>query len=135
MSKSILIVDDDRVNVMLVASALEDTYEILTALNGNEAIRQVVMKHPDLVILDVMMPGLDGFDVCRMIKADKMYADIPVIFMSAVDSAIGENMGTNSGGVDYLPKPVDTGLLKRLVRKYIEPEIPENKEDVPAQSP
>jgi DNA-binding response OmpR family regulator len=116
----ILVVDDEPVNLHVVESALADTYDILTAQNGNEAIRQIKEKHPALILLDVMMPGLDGFDVCRIIKADETLSDIPIIFLTAVDSVGGEIMGLKLGGIDYLTKPVNLDLLKLRVRNHIE---------------
>ncbi len=79
----ILAVDDEPINLKLMTAALKGNYDILTALNGYDAIDLLEEYRPDIVLLDVMMPNLDGFEVCKIIKADERYADIPVIFLTA----------------------------------------------------
>jgi len=116
----ILIVDDEPINVKIVEHALCDTYDTISACNGYEAIRIVKKTPPDLILLDVMMPDLNGFDVCRIIKADERLSDIPVLFLTAMDSVAGEIMGLELGGTDYLAKPVNLDLLKLRVRNHIE---------------
>ena len=107
----ILIVDDDPINIQLLSKALEKTYDIYTALNGFDAISQVKESQPDLLILDVMMPDLSGFDVCQAIKAEEAYADIPILFLTAKDTIEAEIIGLGLGGIDYLKKPVNLDLL------------------------
>ena len=116
----ILIVDDDPINIQLLSKALEKTYDIYTALNGFDAISQVKESQPDLLILDVMMPDLSGFDVCQAIKAEEAYADIPILFLTAKDTIEAEIIGLGLGGIDYLKKPVNLDLLKLRVRNHIE---------------
>lgn len=77
----ILLVDDELINIQVLSSALKDDYEIIQAQNGFDAIRLIKEQKPALVILDVMMPGLSGYDVCSSIKADPSFKDIPVIFL------------------------------------------------------
>jgi DNA-binding response OmpR family regulator len=117
---SILVVDDEPVNILLMTSALEETYEIFTALNGLDAIIKCKQYMPDLILLDVMMPDLSGFDVCRSIKSDAAFVDIPIIFLTALDSAEGQLQGLDLGGIDYLTKPVNLDLLTLRVRNHIE---------------
>jgi putative two-component system response regulator len=74
---------------------------------------------PDLILLDVMMPDMSGYDVCSLIKSDEAFADIPVIFLTAVDTRSGEFRGLELGGIDYLSKPVNTDLLKLRVRNHV----------------
>jgi DNA-binding response OmpR family regulator len=116
----ILIVDDDPINIQLLSKALQKTYDICTAINGLDAISQVKEASPDLLILDVMMPDLSGFDVCQVIKAEEAYADIPILFLTAKDTIEAEITGLGLGGIDYLKKPVNLDLLKLRVRNHIE---------------
>lgn len=117
---SILVVDDEPVNIQLVSTALKDQYDILSAMNGHDAITLLKETVPDLIILDVMMPDIDGFDVCKVIKANPLFADIPVIFMTAMDTHEGALQGLGLGGIDYLAKPVKVDLLELRVRNHIE---------------
>jgi len=116
----ILIVDDEPVNIGVLANALKGSYEICTALNGYDAIRLVKEEAPDLVLLDVMMPELDGLQVCRLIRAEGAFADTPVIFVTAVDSMEGEMQGLELGAVDYITKPMNLKLAKLRIRNQIE---------------
>ncbi len=115
----ILVVDDEPINIQLITSALKDEYDILAALNGYDAIGQLKEHNPDLVLLDVMMPDLSGFEVCRIIKSDATFTEIPVIFLTALDSLEGELQGLELGGIDYLTKPINFDLLKLRVRNHI----------------
>jgi DNA-binding response OmpR family regulator len=115
-----MIVDDEPINLRVLEKALLDKYEIFTAHNGYDAIRLVKEKFPDLIILDVMMPDISGFDVCKIIKNDEKFADIPVLFLTAMDTLAGEVMGLELGGTDYLTKPVNHDLLRLRVRNHIE---------------
>lgn len=115
----ILIVDDDPTNIQVLENMLSHDYETCSALNGYDALRQIKHLHPDLILLDVMMPDLNGLDVCRVIKSDETFADIPIIFLTAVDSIAGEIVGLELGGIDYLTKPFNLDLLKLRVRNHI----------------
>jgi len=117
---SILIVDDEPINIRVLTAALKDEYYIFTAQSGYDAITQLKEHTPDLILLDVMMPELDGYDVCCNIKSDTSFADIPVIFLTSLDSLEGELRGLELGGIDYLTKPVNINLLKLRVRNHLE---------------
>jgi PAS domain S-box-containing protein len=117
---TILIVDDDQNNILFIKSALKDEYNLLTAQNGYDAINLVKKYNPDLVLLDIMMPDLDGYDVCGSIKADASFADIPIIFLTALDTLEGELPGLKPGGIDYLSKPVNINLLKLRIYNHLE---------------
>ena len=95
----ILIVDDDPVNIQLLTKTLQGTYDIFTATNGFDAISQVNDTSPDLLILDVMMPDLSGFDVCTLIKSEETYADIPILFLTAMGTIQSEIIGLELGGI------------------------------------
>jgi len=116
----ILIVDDEPGNVALLANALKGNYEILTANNGYEAISVVREQRPDLVLLDVMMPEMDGFEVYRLMRSDASSADMPIIFVTAMDSREGEERGLELGAVDYITKPVNIKLAKLRIRNQLE---------------
>jgi len=120
MKSLILIVDDEPINIQILEKALQGSYDICSANNGYDAIRHVKEKHPDLILLDVMMPDLSGFEVCNVIKGDAEFADIPIIYLTAMNSFEGEAMGLELGGIDYLLKPVNLALLKLRVRNHIE---------------
>jgi len=119
----ILIVDDEPDNVEMISSALKNEYDILTALNGHEALSRLKEFMPDIILLDVMMPDMSGFDVCRIIKSDEAFADIPVIFLTALDTHEGARLGLDTGAIDYLSKPVDLDLLKLRLRNHIESKV------------
>ena len=115
----ILVVDDELVNIQLMTAALKDEYDILTAMNGFNAVSQLKEHKPDLILLDVMMPDLSGFDVCSIIKSDPAFTDLPVIFLTALDTDDEELHGLKLGGIDYLTKPVNFALLKQRVRNHL----------------
>jgi response regulator RpfG family c-di-GMP phosphodiesterase len=113
----VLIVDDERINVDLIEGILTPfKYEIDRAYNGEEALEKVLENSPDLVLLDVMMPGMDGFEVCKRIKADPQTAFIPVVMVTALDSPEDKVKGIESGADDFLNKPIRRDELIARVR-------------------
>jgi two-component system, sensor histidine kinase and response regulator len=125
---SILVVDDQSANLSLLFHALEQAgYSVRVVTSGEMALASVARALPDLILLDVMMPGLDGFETCRRLKADPLTAEVPVIFLTALADAVNELAGLQFGAVDYLTKPIqleialariDTHLtLRRLQRR------------------
>lgn len=116
----ILMVDDNPTNAQLVKSNLQDEYEVIIALNGYEAISSAKTNNPDLILLDVMMPEIDGFDVCKHLKTDPTFDNVPIIFLTALDSTVGETLGLDAGGIDYLSKPINFSLLKLRIRNHLE---------------
>ena len=112
---TILVVDDIPANLNLLFNALEEAgYKVFIVTSGEEALASVVRQPPDLILLDVMMPGIDGFETCRRLKLDGATKDIPVIFMTALGDTVDEVKGFEMGAVDYLTKPVQ--LERALVR-------------------
>jgi signal transduction histidine kinase len=102
----ILLVDDTPTNLKVLAEALQGQgWKTLMAADGESAIEQVEYLRPDLILLDVMMPGIDGFETCRRLKANPASADIPVIFMTALSDTIDKVRGLELGAVDYITKP------------------------------
>ncbi len=116
----ILVVDDEQINIQLISGALAGEYEIITALDGYDAITQLKDNSVDLILLDVMMPEISGFDVCKIIKSNPLYIDIPTIFLTALDTREGARSGLEMGAIDYVTKPFDLDLLKLRVRNHIE---------------
>lgn len=116
----ILIVDDDPVSLSILSGALGETYEVITAQNGYDAVSLAVEHVPDLVLLDVMMPELDGLQVCSLIRSDANLSETPIIFVTAVDSVAGEAQGLELGAVDYITKPVNLRLAKLRIHNQLE---------------
>ena len=116
MSARILVVDDILPNVKLLEAKLSaEYYDVLTAMNGQEALDRVAAESPDLVLLDVMMPGMDGFEVCTKIKADPKLAHIPVVMVTALTDTDDKVRGLEAGADDFLSKPInDTALMARV---------------------
>lgn len=112
MQKKILVVDDDAELVELVSFNLKQAgYSIGTASNGVEAIKKARTLDPDLIVLDVMMPELDGFAVCEILRRDKTTASIPIMMLTALSSELGRMAGLGSGASDFLTKPFSPRLL------------------------
>ena len=120
MAKKILIADDDTTSLNLVAAHLRDSgYQVVTASDGQEALRRAKSEVPDLVILDLMLPKMDGYRVCRFLKSDDNYRNIPIlIFTSRLDSKIhGESLG--AGADAYLTKPFQPAKLLSAVKELL----------------
>lgn len=119
--ETLLIVDDNPVNLSVVVDHLEaQNYRVLVALDGEEALERAAYCHPDLILLDVMMPGIDGFETCRRLKARSTTSDIPVIFMTALDDVADKVAAFNAGGVDYISKPFQLDELMARVRTHLD---------------
>lgn len=120
MSARVLVVDDILPNVKLLEAKLSsEYYDVLTAMNGEEALRCVAEESPDLVLLDVMMPGMDGFEVCTRIKANPKTAHIPVVMVTALTDANDRVRGLESGADDFLSKPINDIALMARVRSLV----------------
>src|SRR5215470_14415049 len=101
--KLILVVDDTPLNISVITGALKDTYRTKVATNGKKALAIAAAEEkPDLILLDVMMPEMDGYEVCHRLKADPMTREIPVIFLTAQTGADDETRGFEAGAVDYI---------------------------------
>jgi diguanylate cyclase (GGDEF)-like protein len=116
----ILIVDDEVSNIEILSAALEDDYEICFATSAEEAYELLRTVMPDLVLLDVLMPGTSGYDVCRRIKSDALLADIPIIFATALGNEGDEVAGLALGAIDYITKPISPVIVKARVHNHLE---------------
>jgi len=118
--KLILVVDDDIINIQLLKNLLDSQYSVITATNGIEAIDSVVEQHPDLIILDIMMPGMDGVEVFQQLKKNPQVSDIPVIFLTSKNTEKDEVDALQIGAVDYIVKPFSPNVVLQRVAKQIE---------------
>lgn len=120
---SILAVDDNEINLILMECMLrQEKYSIHFATSGRMALDMARRLHPDLILLDVYMPDMSGFDVCRQLKQDDSCMHIPVIFISAADGTDFRISGAEAGGSDYLTKPFGKEDLLLRIRKHFGPE-------------
>src|SRR5215469_7035742 len=120
MPKKILVVDDDAELVELVSFNLKQAgYSIGTAADGVEALKKARSLMPDLIVLDVMMPELDGFAVCEILRRDSMTASIPIIMLTALSSELGRMAGLGSGATDFLSKPFSPRLLMERIEDLL----------------
>ncbi|MEO5331507.1 MAG: hybrid sensor histidine kinase/response regulator [Magnetococcus sp. YQC-5] len=115
----ILIVDDLAINIKTLISILKNEYEISAAVNGPSALEIVASTHVDLILLDVMMPEMDGYEVCRRLKADKKTCSIPVIFITANDEVENEIQALELGAVDFITKPIVPALVLARLKTHL----------------
>ena len=122
MTDSVLIVDDIEINRIILREILFKEYEILEAEDGQEAIDILfnISKLPQAVLLDIMMPGIDGFQVLEAMKSNSLTAHIPVLFITAADANVNETRGLNEGAVDYISKPFNPDVVKARVKNHIQ---------------
>ena len=118
--KKILIVDDRPEVVELVRVILEgEDYEIVDASNGKEALKKARLEKPDLVLLDVVMPKMDGFEVCRKLKKDPQTKEIPIIMLTAKAQEVNQEKGREVGARDYLTKPFSPSALLTKIEEIL----------------
>ena len=117
---TILVVDDTPANIDVVKGVLSESYFVQAAINGDMALKIVQKKKPDLILLDIMMPGIDGYEVCKRLKSDVTTHDIPVIFLTAKAEVEDETKGLELGAVDYITKPLSPPILKARVKTQLE---------------
>ena len=118
---TILIVDDTQENILLLSEVLESDYLTKAAIDGERALKiAFAAEPPDLVLLDVMMPGMDGYEVCKRLKANPGTRHIPVIFVTAMSEVEDETKGLELGAVDYITKPISPPIVKARVKAHLE---------------
>ncbi|MFN3376325.1 MAG: two-component system response regulator [Burkholderiaceae bacterium] len=115
----LLLVDDEPTNLQVLRHVLQDGYRLLFATDGARALSIAREQRPDLILLDIMMPALDGYAVCRALKADPCTASIPVIFVTALSDSQDEAAGFDVGAVDYITKPVSPPVVRARVRTHL----------------
>ena len=118
---TILIVDDTPENLAVLSEVLQPTWRVRAANSGRRALQIATSDMPpDLILLDVMMPEMDGYDVIGQLKGDPRTAEIPVIFVTAMDSTEDEERGLDHGAVDYITKPLRPAIVRARVRTHLE---------------
>lgn len=116
----ILIVDDVPGNIRSIAAVLNDDYRVYMATNGENGIKQVEAHNPDLVLLDIMMPGMDGYEVCTHLKSNPLYNDLPIVFLTGSDSPESEFKGFSVGAVDYICKTMPRNIMLARIKSHIQ---------------
>lgn len=114
-----MIVDDTEENIDILVEALADDYEVCVAMDGETALQYISAEPPDLVLLDIMMPGLDGFEVCRRLKDAEKTRDIPIIFVTAMGKMNDMKKGLELGAMDYITKPITPSIVKVKVKNQL----------------
>ncbi len=117
--QTILAVDDTLANIDVVKGVLAQDYLVQAALNGNVALKIIAKHKPDLILLDIMMPDMDGYEVCEILKSNEETKNIPIIFLTAKSQENDETKGLSLGAVDYITKPISPAILKERVKNHL----------------
>jgi len=118
--KKILVVDDEVDLVKTIQFSLEaEGYKVLVSYNGEDALNQSRKENPDLILLDIMLPKLDGYKVCRLLKFDEQYKHIPILMLTAKTQQKDRLLGMETGADEYITKPFDMDELMEKVKKYL----------------
>ena len=127
---TILVVDDSVENLQVLTALLKDDYKIKVSKSGEKAI-EIVQKDPsvDLILMDVMMPGMDGYTACSILKSDEATAPVPIIFLTALQEADDETKGFEVGGADFISKPFNAQVVKARIRTHIQLQEERKKAD------
>lgn len=117
---TVLVVDDSESEIDILVECLSDFYEVGVAMDGPSALESIQEDPPDIILLDIMMPGMDGYEVCRKIKQSKNTKDVLVIFVTGLSDAVDETRGFELGAVDYITKPFSFSVVRARVKTHIE---------------
>lgn len=118
--QKILVVDDTIANIQILNEIFQDEYQIFFATSGSTGIEVAQREFPDIILLDVMMPEMDGYETCRILKSDPATSPIPVIFVTAMGEEEDETRGLDAGAIDYITKPISPPIVKARVRNHLE---------------
>ena len=118
--RRVLVVDDAPENIQPLISTLKDEFTMQVAKNGKDAIAHALQEpQPDIILLDILMPEMDGYQVCKILKSDDKTKDIPIIFVTALSDSEDEEKGLKLGAVDYITKPINPQLVKARVNNHL----------------
>ena len=117
--RTLLLVDDESTNLQVLRHTLQAQYRLLFAKDGPTALSLVRKERPDLILLDIMMPGMSGYEVCETLKRDEDTRAIPVIFVTALSQVADEHKGLELGAVDYITKPFNPPVVQARVRTHL----------------
>jgi len=117
--QKILIADDSRMNINILVEIFKDDYDITIARDGRQALKRVASDPPDLILSDIIMPEIDGYEVCRRLKADDHTKDIPVVFITSLNDKEDESKGLALGAIDYIKKPMKVPIVKARVNNLM----------------
>jgi diguanylate cyclase (GGDEF)-like protein len=118
--QTILIADDSTAIVTLLRAVLGEEYDVIVAPTGPAAVETALERQPDLILLDVMMPGMDGFEVCRRLRAEERTQRIPVMFITGLNAPEDERRGLELGAIDFIAKPIQPAIVRLRVRNHLE---------------
>lgn len=117
--KRVLVVDDTPENLQFLVALLKDKYAVVAATSGQKAIEIAKNSKPDLILLDIIMPQMDGYEVCRLLKSEPVTSSIPVVFVTSKNDVFDDTIGYSVGASEYLTKPIEPDLLIATVEAYL----------------
>jgi diguanylate cyclase (GGDEF)-like protein len=118
--QTILIADDSQAVIDILSAVLGDDYEVFSAREGFSAIELAVERQPDLILLDAVMPGINGFEVCRRLRAEERTQRIPIVFLTSLNAVEDERRGLELGAIDFIAKPIQSAIVRLRVRNHLE---------------
>ncbi|KPA14654.1 chemotaxis protein CheY [Candidatus Magnetomorum sp. HK-1] len=124
---TVMIVDDTETNIDILIETLSEDYDIAVAMDGESALEYISEELPDLILLDIMMPGMSGYEVCRLLKKNKRTYKIPIIFVTAINDEAEEKKGLEMGAIDFIRKPFNPSIVKSRVKNHLELKIAKEK--------
>ena len=116
---SVLLVDDELINIKILSDVLKDEYDVVFATGAEEGVYRAIESKPDIILLDIMMPEMDGYEVCARLQSDARTARIPVIFVTALGTTAQEVKGLDTGAIDYVTKPINGDIVKARIRNHL----------------
>ncbi len=116
----VLIVDDEPTNIKILSNILQDDYDISAATNGQDALKIAAELQPKIILLDILMPGMTGDEVCKQLLENEATSNIPVIFVTSLADEINETLGFKAGAVDYIRKPITPLIVKARVKVHLQ---------------